>query len=397
MLGIAHFSLVVSDIEQSIEYYTRWLGFQTGQRSENEKLVLCSLHRDNLTLELLACKIPRETHPPGQFHHLAFSCSDLDSAAATLTAAGFMDSRPEYLCSPDGRRFFFAGGPDGERLEFIDQFPATLHPLERKLAEYLDVFYHSWHQLTEKIDPGRIHELRVASRRLKVVMSFCSKACPPTGLKTAQKRLHTLFSLMGKLRDCHVQLDYIQHSDESILDSHPLVNLLEKEERSLSRKLQRKIDAFDIESFKKQLGKYQRKLHASIYRKQLNKSLAVESQRLLAEYRNNLASTRKRMSASQPDSIHRFRIAAKKLRYSFEALHEYLELNQAFAGILIDLQDRAGHIQDLNVLAEKIESAGSIKAGTRQMMISLLHGQRDELSAQLIESLDHRQYQLLWN
>lgn len=396
MLGIAHFSLVVSDIEHSADYYTRWLGFKRGERSENQRLKMCSLHRDSLTLELLEYKQAEGAPPPGNFNHLAFFCGDLDSFASRAAQDGILPAPPDYRQSPDGRRLFFLEGPDRERLEFLDRYPATLHPLEKSLAVAVEEFSQTWRRLAEKSSPGRVHDLRVASRRLNVIMSYCSNICPPAGLKTARKHLQTLFDLLGRLRDCQVELDFLHHSDDSILDSHPLVNLLESEEKGLLRKLQRKIEAFDLDSFENQMRKYQRKLHMSIYKQKREEVCALMSSRLFAEYRHDLVTARNRISSEHPGSIHRFRIAVKKVRYSLETLHEYLGLDPAEIDLLRELQDSAGQIHDLSALAAKVENADSIKAGNRQIMLNLLQTRRDELSARFIENLGCQELEGLW-
>ncbi|SFL49614.1 lactoylglutathione lyase [Paenibacillus sp. 1_12] len=122
---IEHVGIMVADLERSIAFYENivgltlkdtlthtngvirlaFLGF--GQSAETE-LELISGYND---------KLPQE----GKVHHIAFTVDDIEeefTRIRTNTNLKMIDS--EITTLPNGSRYFFFYGPDGEWIEFFE-------------------------------------------------------------------------------------------------------------------------------------------------------------------------------------------------------------------------------------------------------------------------------------
>lgn len=120
---IEHVGIMVSSLERSIAFYENVVGL-----THLETL----LHTNGvIRLAFLAFPDSRETEveliegytgtlaPEGRVHHVAFTVDNLDEEHArvrTLEVEGLDES---ITTLPNGSRYFFFRGPDGESLEFF--------------------------------------------------------------------------------------------------------------------------------------------------------------------------------------------------------------------------------------------------------------------------------------
>jgi lactoylglutathione lyase len=116
---LEHVAVMVSDIERSIDFYTRVLGLRLRERRKFKSLELAFVSIGDTELELIA----GEETPKGdtQINHIAFSVPDLDAAMAAVHKA---DSEVEFTDRMElweGNACIFFRGPDDERLEFMQR------------------------------------------------------------------------------------------------------------------------------------------------------------------------------------------------------------------------------------------------------------------------------------
>lgn len=62
--------------------------------------------------------------PVGRVHHIAFNVDDLNDEITRLQAIGIPLSRSEVTTLPNGSKFIFFVGPDGEYLELFQTLSA---------------------------------------------------------------------------------------------------------------------------------------------------------------------------------------------------------------------------------------------------------------------------------
>lgn len=112
-----HTGIVVSDLERSIDFYTRLLGFRVVERGEFEGQPLAFLVIAGGLIELV--QEGDGGLPEGVVNHLAFLVDDLSAEMDRLREAGvrFVDEVPLPIYS--GGRIAFCAGPDGELIELM--------------------------------------------------------------------------------------------------------------------------------------------------------------------------------------------------------------------------------------------------------------------------------------
>ncbi len=122
MYEVAHIGLVVKDADRSARFYSDVLGCQPSDIYEDDRIKIAFLKAGTQTIELVQYREgEKEQRRAGVVDHIAFKVNDIDAAVARLREKGatllFEAPRPALS---DKKIFFFAG-PDGERLEFIQE------------------------------------------------------------------------------------------------------------------------------------------------------------------------------------------------------------------------------------------------------------------------------------
>jgi len=116
--------LRVTDLERSVEFYTKVLGLTEQRRKVLEKadatLVFLVDEQGQHAIELTYNHDGRSYELGDQFGHLAFGVADLDSAGGSLQSLGLNFDRGPYLVSEGGPRIAFIRDPDGVELELIE-------------------------------------------------------------------------------------------------------------------------------------------------------------------------------------------------------------------------------------------------------------------------------------
>ncbi|AFJ01856.1 putative dioxygenase of extradiol dioxygenase family [Methylophaga frappieri] len=120
--SIAHASFLVSDIKASLAFYCNVLGIQQNHNRPDfwfEGAWLDLGDGQQLHLMVLPNPDPRENRPEhgGRDRHVALVVSDLEALASRFDEAGVAYSR-----SKSGRAAFFCRDPDGNALEFAEDF-----------------------------------------------------------------------------------------------------------------------------------------------------------------------------------------------------------------------------------------------------------------------------------
>lgn len=122
---VDHVGVMVKDIDTTIRFYTEIVGLELKGRIKhtNGVIDLAFLgfgHSDETEIELIQGyndELPTE----GKVHHFAILVSDVDEefARLKLTEASFIDE--EITTLPNGYRYFFIHGPEGEWIEFFQR------------------------------------------------------------------------------------------------------------------------------------------------------------------------------------------------------------------------------------------------------------------------------------
>ncbi|MNZ39464.1 Lactoylglutathione lyase [compost metagenome] len=122
---IDHIGVMVKDIEASIQFYTDVLGFELKGRTPhtNGVIELAFLgfgHSDETELELIQGyndSLPVE----GKVHHFAVRVEDVETEFKRLKQLDVQFVDQEITTLPNGYRYFFVEGLDGERVELFQR------------------------------------------------------------------------------------------------------------------------------------------------------------------------------------------------------------------------------------------------------------------------------------
>ncbi|WP_314000750.1 VOC family protein [uncultured Paenibacillus sp.] len=121
---IEHVGLMVKEIERSVRFYTETLGMKhlrtmTHTNGVIRLAFLAFPGADETVLELIEgynAELPAE----GKVHHIAFTVDGLDAEVERIRSLHVPLRDSEITPLPDGSRYFFFYGPDGELLELFE-------------------------------------------------------------------------------------------------------------------------------------------------------------------------------------------------------------------------------------------------------------------------------------
>lgn len=122
MYKLAHIGIAVQDLQRSQEFYSRMLGCPVIERKEMPGLTLLYMQLGDQTLELLQyAPDPVTERSTGRYDHIALAVTDLNEEMQRLTAQGIVFGAEFPRITPWGQRIVFFTGPDGERIELVEE------------------------------------------------------------------------------------------------------------------------------------------------------------------------------------------------------------------------------------------------------------------------------------
>ncbi|GAV10225.1 VOC family protein [Paenibacillus sp. chi10] len=119
-----HVGIMVRNIEQSIRFYEEVIGLKLkGTLLHTNGVIRLAFlgwdGADETEVELVE-GYPGSLTEEGRVHHIAFTVDDIEAELARMKSLPHVELIDEELVTlPNGSRYFFFKGPDGERLEFF--------------------------------------------------------------------------------------------------------------------------------------------------------------------------------------------------------------------------------------------------------------------------------------
>jgi triphosphatase len=201
---------------------------------------------------------------------------------------------------------------------------------------------------------GAIHDLRVAIRRFSQVLSACKACFPPRSVRKMRRRLKLIMRLAGEVRDTDVALQLTAASGASSLEAK-----LRARRKTAAKSLLASLKHF---AARKSVSKWRSALESGIPPRELGQSKAEafahrELPRLAARFfREGARAAAPQASAGER---HRFRLAAKKFRYTLELFAEFYSPAAAhWMAQVKELQALLGAINDCRSVRALVEALG---------------------------------------
>ncbi|MDZ4856798.1 MAG: VOC family protein [Nitrospirota bacterium] len=124
---LLHTRMRVSDMEQTIDFYTSVLGLEVLERKVSPRgshLAFLKVPNSEELIELTSFPPSGPVKVQEDLVHLAFQVESLDDTCASLNAQGVkITDGPTQ--SSSGSRFIFIDAPDGYEIELIERRPGT--------------------------------------------------------------------------------------------------------------------------------------------------------------------------------------------------------------------------------------------------------------------------------
>lgn len=120
---LLHTRMRISDMEQTIQFYTSVLGLEVIERKTSPRgshLAFLKVPNSDELIELTSFPPSGPVKVQEDLVHLAFQVESLDASIASLTAKGVkITDGPTQTAS--GSRFLFIDAPDGYEIELIER------------------------------------------------------------------------------------------------------------------------------------------------------------------------------------------------------------------------------------------------------------------------------------
>jgi CHAD domain-containing protein len=223
-------------------------------------------------------------------------------------------------------------------------------------------------------DIEELHDMRVASRRLRAALSLFADVLPAhaQGFRT---ELGWLGQTLGAVRDLDVQLEQLDEwltklpqADRDALGA--LRSLLENERAEARASMLAALDSRRYEAFATRFGRFLRARRARVSGQAARPAGIVAPELLEARFRKLRARGDRIVPTSNPEELHRVRIQGKRLRYALEFLTEvYPKETRPLIKRLVALQDILGEHQDADVAIARlralaVEHGGELEPAT---------------------------------
>jgi CHAD domain-containing protein len=224
-------------------------------------------------------------------------------------------------------------------------------------------------KVARKGDPHGVHQLRVASRRIREALPILSDGNHPHRVRRIQRAVRALTRTLGPVRECDVSLLLLAEFERAHAESRSAIQVVRQtvvaERKDLQEQLSEHLDSVTPEEFSRKLSKATRgKKNVTAdnregprpagsnehWRLALAARIVRRSKQLeqFIEYAGALYA---------PDRLHGVRVSVKKLRYALELGQEArLPRLTSAIRVLKKMQDNLGELHDREMLLDRVRT-----------------------------------------
>jgi CHAD domain-containing protein len=192
----------------------------------------------------------------------------------------------------------------------------------------------------ESCDADAVHDVRVAIRRFTGAIALCQPYVRSADLRKNRRRLKKIMTVAGELRNCDVALKLI--AKMRIPKTRTLSTRLEKRRKQLALPLMS-----ELKKWRRKTLPWRAALRAA-ETASAEESIQQVARRLVADGTKDFLEQGKQASSPEApaEELHRFRITAKKFRYSLELFQPVY--GTSLSPILASIKGLSALLGDIN-------------------------------------------------
>jgi triphosphatase len=287
----------------------------------------------------------------------------------------FLDLEPTKTSKYEAGIYAAGLSPDGDQDLGPDEVDASMSAGEVAFAilrrQFVAMLAHEpGTRLGE--DPEELHDMRVATRRMRAALKLFSGALPEQA-SFYRHELKWVAGVLGDVRDLDVQIEHLEElSSEQEEDREAFGEVVEALEERRAEARERMLEALDSDRYERFVSSFAGMLRRGPEGEEHEEGVANEpitavAPDLVSRRYKKWRKTGKNLSEeSPPGEYHEFRKEGKRLRYALEFLKDVYgeKTTDRLVKPLKELQDGLGRHQDLIVAAELLEN---VTAGARRL------------------------------
>ena len=218
-------------------------------------------------------------------------------------------------------------------------------------------------------DNEELHDMRVATRRMRAALSLFSDALPVRA-RHVRGELGWLADALGTVRDLDVQLERIDEWIAGIPEEdrgalHELAALLERERAAAREEL---LTVLDSARYERLVAGFSTMLRQGPSRRSAAArapSVVVVPELVAALHRKATKAAKRARHSGDLADFHQTRIRGKRLRYALEFVSEiYKGQTSKYVRHVVRLQDALGLMQDARVAATRLHELATAEGST---------------------------------
>ncbi|MGH7969792.1 MAG: CHAD domain-containing protein [Limisphaerales bacterium] len=245
-------------------------------------------------------------------------------------------------------------GPLSKQLPF-ELPPRTLRYLAGSLKKQWKRYRKGLKRCQQKFSERAVHGSRVETRRLLSILELLAPFLAPGRFAKAQAFIKNHLDTFDELRDTQVQLATVKKMVRSFPGAKALYVYLEKRETRFSRETRKNVKRIKT----RRLGKLMAASRQDLKSWCADSSAMKANALLLRSVHHAFGRTldlKGRIDPKNTDTIHRTRVAFKRLRYMIDTLADFLpRVNEKMLDAMHRYQTMMGDIQDAEVLLRCLE------------------------------------------
>jgi triphosphatase len=205
-------------------------------------------------------------------------------------------------------------------------------------------------------DPEKLHDMRVATRRLRAALKLYADALPKRA-ERYERDLRWVARALGEVRDLDVHLERLHEEASRNGEVLEEVVALLRERRGEARR--RMLEALDSNRYERLVASFSGTLRRGRSPTPTGPVLEAAPDLVRERYKKVRKSANTLSEDSPPEHFHDLRKKGKRLRYALEPLQEiYGKPAQKMVKLLKKIQDELGDHQDLIVASGLMEELG---------------------------------------